>query len=122
VENELNLPARIVFSEAFLPHLCQTIIDVNKMSKKIHCACSLIITTFVLVMPTPLDLLEETLGHFHEGARSVRAYTDDTTYIITKANDTGDFWVATEEPSFPKTKTRTLETYFEQVFGVEARY
>lgn len=77
---------------------------------------------FCLVMPTPLDLLEETLGHFHEGARSVRAYTDDTTYIITKANDTGDFWVATEEPSFPKTKTRQLETYFEDVFGVEARY
>lgn len=92
------------------------------MSKKIHCICSMIIITFACTMAIPLNLLEETLGHFHEGARSVRAYTEETTYIITKASEAGDFWVATEEPTFPKTKTRSLETYFEDVFGVEARY
>lgn len=69
-----------------------------------------------------LNLIEETLEHFKEGARSVRAYTNDTTYIITKANEAGDFWVATEEPGFKKIKTNSLHSYFAEVFGVEAKY
>jgi hypothetical protein len=68
-----------------------------------------------------LNLLEETLSHFNEGARSVKAYTNDNTYIITRAGTT-DFWVATEEPGFPKTKTTSLENYFKEVFGIEANY
>ncbi|MFZ6014616.1 MAG: hypothetical protein ACOYXT_30025 [Bacteroidota bacterium] len=69
-----------------------------------------------------LDLLEETLSHFNEGAKSVRAYTQDTTYIITRVSDSNQFWVATEEPGFPKTKVDNLDKYFKEVFGVEARY
>ena len=69
-----------------------------------------------------LNLIEETLGHFAEGARSVRAYTNDTTYIITKANEKDEFIVTTEEPGFPKNKTKALDSYFEKVFGIEARY
>jgi len=69
-----------------------------------------------------LNLLEETKTHFSEGARSVKAYTNDKTYIITRANDSGDFWVAMEEPGFPKTKTTSLEQYFKEVFGIEANY
>lgn len=69
-----------------------------------------------------LDLVNETVEHFKEGARAVRAYTNDTTYIITKANETGDFWVATEEPGFKKVKTNSLHQYFVHVFGIEARY
>jgi hypothetical protein len=68
-----------------------------------------------------LNLLEETLSHFNEGARSVKAYTNDKTYIITRAN-AKDFWVASEEPGFPKTKTPSLENYFKEVFGIEATY
>jgi hypothetical protein len=68
-----------------------------------------------------LNLLEETISHFNEGAKSVRAYTNDKTYVITRANAT-DFWVASEEPGFPKTKTISLETYFKEVFGIEAKY
>jgi hypothetical protein len=68
-----------------------------------------------------LNLLEETLSHFNEGARSVKAYTNDKTYIITRAN-AKDFWVALEEPGFPKTKTASLENYFKEVFGIEANY
>ena len=67
-----------------------------------------------------MNLMEETLGHFQEGARSVRAHTEDMTYIITKDKD--GFVVATEEPGFPKTKTKSLEGYFKNVFGIEARY
>ena len=69
-----------------------------------------------------LNLIEETLEHFKEGAMSVRAHTDEVTYVITRVKDTGEFWIATEEPGFPKTKTKSLEKYFENVFGVEARY
>ena len=69
-----------------------------------------------------LNLIKETIDHFNEGARSVRAYTDDVTYIITRVSDSDDFWVATEEPGFRKTRTTSLKKYFEQVFGVEARY
>jgi hypothetical protein len=68
-----------------------------------------------------LNLLEETISHFNEGARSVRAHTNDKTYVITRANAT-EFWVAAEEPGFPKTKTTSLETYFKEVFGIEAKY
>jgi hypothetical protein len=69
-----------------------------------------------------LNLIQETIDHFNEGARSVRAYTNDTTYIITRINNEEGYWVATEEPGFPKTKTTSLEKYFEEVFGVEAKY
>ncbi len=69
-----------------------------------------------------LNLIEETLHYFKEGAMSVRAHTDDITYVITRVKDSDDFWIATEEPGFVKTKTRSLEKYFEKVFGVEARY
>ena len=69
-----------------------------------------------------MNLMDETLAHFREGARSVRAHTEDTTYIITKDGETGEYIVAVEEPGFPKTKTSSLETYFVNVFGIEARY
>lgn len=69
-----------------------------------------------------LDLVEETIGHFEEGARSVRAYTDDTTYIITRGSDETEFVIAAEEPGFAKRKTHSLERYFNKVFGIEARY
>lgn len=73
-------------------------------------------------MPNWLDLLDDTLNHFREGARSVRAHTNDTTYIITRDQQTDEFIVTLEEPGFPKQKTRSLEKYFENVFGIEARY
>ncbi|HEY9049813.1 MAG TPA: hypothetical protein VIN08_28135 [Ohtaekwangia sp.] len=72
-------------------------------------------------MPVPLNLLEETLSHLQEGARSVRAYSGDATYIITKAGDR-EFYVTLEEPPFTKTKTASLESYFKDVFGIDARY
>jgi hypothetical protein len=68
-----------------------------------------------------LNLLEETKMHFSEGARSVKAYTNDKVYIITKATS-NTFWVTLEEPGFPKTKTSSLEDYFKEVFGIEANY
>jgi hypothetical protein len=73
-------------------------------------------------MAEKLNLIQETIDHFNEGARSVRAYTNDVTYIITKINGAEGYWIATEEPGFPKTKTNSLEKYFEEVFGVEAKY
>lgn len=69
-----------------------------------------------------INLIEETIAHFQEGARSVRAHTEETTYIITRDKDTGEFIIATEAPGFPKTKSKTLEPYFRNVFGIEARY
>lgn len=69
-----------------------------------------------------LNLLEETKNHFSEGARSVKAYTNDKTYIITRAREAEQFWVTVEEPGFPKIKTASLETYFSEVFGIEAHY
>jgi hypothetical protein len=69
-----------------------------------------------------LNLLEETKNHFSEGARSVRAYTNDKTYIITRAKEAEHFWIALEEPGFPKTKTASLDEYFREVFGIEASY
>jgi hypothetical protein len=72
-------------------------------------------------MSTWIDLVEDTLEHFKEGARSVRAYTDDMTYIITRDNNEG-FIITTEEAGFPKTKADSLETIFTDVFGIEAKY
>lgn len=72
-------------------------------------------------MPQGLDLLEETLTHFSEGARSVKAHTDDKTFIITKAGES-DFWITLEEPGFPKTKISTLDNHFTDVIGIEALY
>lgn len=69
-----------------------------------------------------MNLVEETVGHFEEGARSVRAYTDEKTYIITKDPSGDQFIVTTEEPGFPKSRTQTLEEYYQEVFGIEARY
>ena len=69
-----------------------------------------------------MNLIEETIGHFNEGARSVRAYTNETTYIITKSEDNIEFIVTTEEPGFPKSKTKSLDLYFDKVFGIEAKY
>ena len=71
-----------------------------------------------------LNLIKETLDHFREGARSVRAYTDGDTYVITRVSNSADeFWIAIEEsPTLPKTKTNSLDKYFKDVFGVEARY
>lgn len=73
-------------------------------------------------MSSWINLITETVEHFEEGARSVRAYSDDKTYIITKDQSNNDFIVTTEEPGFPKTKTRSLEDLFAGVFGIEARY
>lgn len=69
-----------------------------------------------------LNLLEETKTHFEEGARSVKAYTNDKVYIITKTQEGDNFWVTLEEPGFPKTKTDSLDSYFPEVFGIEAHY
>lgn len=69
-----------------------------------------------------LNLLEETIAHFNEGAVSVWAHTSDKTFIITRAKDSGDFYVTIEAPGFPKTKVDSLESYFKDVFGIEAKY
>lgn len=69
-----------------------------------------------------MDLMDETLAHFQEGARSVRAYTDDVTYVITKGRDDHEYVITSEEPGFPKKKVTSLEEYFQNVFGIEARY
>lgn len=69
-----------------------------------------------------LDLVKETKGHFEEGARSVRAYSNDTTYIITKGGRDAEFVVTFEEPGFPKEITDSLDKYFQNVFGIEAHY
>ena len=68
-----------------------------------------------------MNLIEETMEHFREGAKSVRAYTENTTYIITRGRE-DEFVVTTEEPGFPKEQTTSLEKYFSKVFGIEARY
>ena len=68
------------------------------------------------------DLVEETISHFNEGARSVKAYTNEKTFIITRTPEANEFWVALEEPGFPKTKTSSLAEYFQDVFGIEAKY
>ena len=68
------------------------------------------------------DLVEETLSHFSEGARSVRAYSNDKTFIITRAKEQNEFYITLEEPGFPKTKTTSLEIFFAEVFGIEATY
>jgi hypothetical protein len=74
-------------------------------------------------METWLNLLEETVTHFDEGARSVKAYTNNTTYVITRVKDTNPYyWVAIEESNFQKTKTTSLDDYFKEVFGIEAIY
>ncbi len=69
-----------------------------------------------------MNLIEETIGHFNEGARSVRAYTNDTTYIITKSEDNNEYIVTMEQPGFPKSRTKSLDLYFDKVFGIEAKY
>lgn len=69
-----------------------------------------------------LDLIAETMEHFREGARSVRAHSEDTTYIIAKEQGSEDFIITVEEPGFPKTRTKSLEKYFKNVYGIEARY
>jgi hypothetical protein len=66
--------------------------------------------------------MEETLNHFNEGARSVKAYSNDKTYIITRDKNSDEFFVTLEEPGFPKTKATSLEQYFTDVFGIEANY
>jgi hypothetical protein len=69
-----------------------------------------------------LNLLEDTKNHFIEGAKSVKAYTNDKVYIITRVKDSPDFWITLEEPGFPKTQARSLDAYFPEVFGIEANY
>jgi hypothetical protein len=73
-------------------------------------------------MENSLNLLEETLMHFREGARSIKAYSNDITYIITQAKDSEHYWITIEESNFEKTKTESLESYFKEVFGIEAFY
>ena len=73
-------------------------------------------------MRNSIDLVQETIGHFEEGARSVRAYTDDKTYIITKGAESAQFIITLEEPGFPKSSTDSLEGIFGEVFGIEAKY
>jgi len=68
------------------------------------------------------DLVEETLSHFSEGAKSVKAYSNDKTYIITKSGTPNEYWITLEEPGFPKSKTSSLHDIFHDVFGIEARY
>lgn len=73
-------------------------------------------------MATGLDLIEETLGHFAEGARSVRAYTNDNTYVITQDKNDGGYWVADELSGYQKKAAKRLEEFFDEVFGIEATY
>lgn len=73
-------------------------------------------------MVKPLDLLEETIDHLNEGARSVRAFSTHEAYIITKAIDSEEFVVTIDAPPYQKTKTRLLDTYFSDVFGIQANY
>ena len=73
-------------------------------------------------MRTWINLIDETLEHFEEGARSVRAYTEDMTYIITRDEAKDGFIITTEEPGFPKTRAQSLEPIFDEVFGIEAKY
>lgn len=73
-------------------------------------------------MESSLNLLEETLTHFREGARLVKAYSNDSTYIITRPTDSDHYLVTMEESNFQKTKTASLEGYFKEVFGIEAFY
>lgn len=69
-----------------------------------------------------MNLIDETIGHFNEGARTVRAYTNETTYIITKSEDNTEYIITTEEPGYPKKRTTSLDHYYEKVFGIEAKY
>lgn len=69
-----------------------------------------------------LDLLEETMNHFREGARSVRAYSTDTTYVITRDASSSGFWVAIEEEGFVRRKVDSLTEIFQHVFGIQATY
>jgi hypothetical protein len=73
-------------------------------------------------MAGPLDLIEETESHFKEGARSVRAYANDHTYVITKAKDANHYWIAIEDQGFQKQKAVSLAKFYEGVFGIEASY
>jgi hypothetical protein len=72
-------------------------------------------------MNNGLNLIEETLAHFAEGAKSVRAHNDDITYIITPAVH-GEFTIQEEGPLFEKKRVESLEPYFKDIFGIEARY
>jgi hypothetical protein len=73
-------------------------------------------------MPAFLDLIDETLNHFKEGAKSVRAYAPDATYIITRTKNSDGFWIAIEEEGFKKKKTDSLDELFQDVFGIQATY
>ncbi len=73
-------------------------------------------------MDRALNLLEDTLAHFQEGAKSVRVYAEEKSYIITRIEGTKEYWVAEEAPGFPKTRTDALNRFFEHAFGIEARY
>jgi hypothetical protein len=81
--------------------------------------CNLLLYSY---MEPWLNLLDETITHFNEGAKSVKAYTNNTTYIITRSTDSAHYWVAVEEANFQKTKTTSLDDYFKEVFGIEAIY
>ncbi len=73
-------------------------------------------------MQQGLNLLQDTLDHFDEGAKSVRVYSEEKAYIITRIAETREFWVTEEAPGFPKKKAVALDRYFEGAFGIEARY
>ncbi|MEO5978900.1 MAG: hypothetical protein ABIS36_25395 [Chryseolinea sp.] len=70
-----------------------------------------------------LNLLEETIDHFNHGASSVRAYSSEIALVITRStNPEFQYIVTMEDSGFTKTKTNDLQPYFEDVFGIEARY
>jgi hypothetical protein len=73
-------------------------------------------------MAEPLNLLEETIDHLNEGARSVRAFSSYEAFIITKSPDSDEFVITIDAPPYQKTKTRLLDTYFRDVFGIQATY
>ncbi len=74
-------------------------------------------------MERRLNLLEETIEHLGMGAKSVTAFSTSSTFIITRAANSKDQYVVTEEEAgFAKTKTHKLDHYFVDVFGIEARY
>jgi hypothetical protein len=73
-------------------------------------------------MPRELDLLEETLDHFKEGAKKVIAFSPDKTFIITRISGGEGYWVAIEEQGFERKKAERLDDVFKEVFGIEATY
>ncbi|HYC86711.1 MAG TPA: hypothetical protein VEB86_15870 [Chryseosolibacter sp.] len=69
-----------------------------------------------------LNLIDETVKHFLKGAKSVRAFSADATYIITPVKGSDEFWITIEEDGYKRKKTDSLDEFFQDVFGIQATY